>query len=262
MRITFLLSSLLLSSILFMSCSTMKKNKKSEKEKTVQITDTYWKLFEINNKPIPQKLNKVPFIQFDKEEKRVFGTNGCNSFFGDFELLRNNQIKFGAIAGTLMACENNDIESNMNLLMDENAQYTIFGDTLHIRNAKTNISARFLAIENATLNGTWSLTTLSTIQAPLNQVFSENMPYLEFDMVDKKVSGNAGCNQITAQVDASGNKLSFGPISATRMACPGEGEAIFLKAMESVNRFNISKDLKTLTLFRGDLLIMRFERTN
>ena len=45
------------------------------------------------------------------------------------------------------------------------------------------------------------------------------------------------------------------------MACPGEGENIFLKALASANRFNLSKDQKTLALFKGDLLIMRFERT-
>ena len=262
MRITFALSTLLLSSLLFMSCNTMKKSTKTDKATTVKLTDTYWKLVELNNKPIPQKLNKVPFIQFDEKENRVFGTNGCNTFFGDIELKKNNQIDFGAIAGTLMACEHSDIEANMNLLMDENAQYTISGDTLYLRNAKTNISARFLAIENADLNGKWTLTSLSTTQAALDQIFLENKPHIEFDMAAKKVSGNGGCNQINAQVTTAGNKLSFGPIAASRMACPGEGESIFLKAMESINRFNISKDQKTLTLFKGDLLIMKFERTN
>src|SRR5690606_7690416 len=104
-------------------------------------------------------------------------------------------------------------------------------------------------------------TTLSTTTQPLEKIFPDERPHLDFDMASKKVSGYSGCNQINAQIiQPSDNKISFGPIASTRMACRIEGEPIFLKAMESINRFNISKDQKTLTLFRGDLLIMRFER--
>lgn len=260
MRLPFLLTTLLLFGLLT-SCHTMKKNTKSDDKNMVKLTDTYWKLLDINGEAIPEKLNKVPFIQLEEKDKRVFGTNSCNTFFGTYDL-NKNEILFGQMAGTLMACLDNDIESKLNQLMSSVVQYTINDKILVLQNTKENITARFIEIENADLNGTWTLNSLSTSKASLNQLFPDKKPHIIFDINKEKLSGNGGCNQIHAQLKTSGNNINLGPIGSSRMACPSESEAIFLKALTSVTRFNLSKDKKTLTLFRGDLLIMRFERKN
>lgn len=55
-----------------------------------------------------------------------------------------------------------------------------------------------------------------------------------------RVSGSAGCNRINGTFELSGvNKISFSPLATTRMACPGETESQFLKALAQANNWSI-----------------------
>ena len=47
---------------------------------------------------------KKSFIQFDIIKNKMWGNDGCNSFFGSIKSYTKDTIKFGPIAGTLMAC--------------------------------------------------------------------------------------------------------------------------------------------------------------
>jgi heat shock protein HslJ len=67
------------------------------------------------------------------------------------------------------------------------------------------------------------------------------------------VSGNAGCNDYTGGYTVDGDKLTFGAIATTRMACgpiPTAVETAFLAAMAKVATFSVSAD--TLELKTGD----------
>ena len=39
---------------------------------------------------------------------------------------------------------------------------------------------------------------------------------------DGRIAGHSGCNRYTGRYEQDGNRLSFGPIASTRMACPAE----------------------------------------
>jgi heat shock protein HslJ len=57
------------------------------------------------------------------------------------------------------------------------------------------------------------------------------------------ISGNAGCNSYHASYEASGNEISFGPVAATKMACPeaeSSTEARYLQLLEGVATFEAS----------------------
>jgi heat shock protein HslJ len=72
------------------------------------------------------------FIDFG-EDGELTGNVGCNSFGGDYEV-EGNQITFGSIISTLMACEEpiNQQESAVLKTFTGTATYDLSGDTLTI----------------------------------------------------------------------------------------------------------------------------------
>jgi heat shock protein HslJ len=72
------------------------------------------------------------FIDFG-EDGELTGNVGCNSFGGDYEV-KGNQIIFGSIISTLMACEEpiGSQEAAVLKTFTGTASYTLSGDTLTI----------------------------------------------------------------------------------------------------------------------------------
>lgn len=59
-----------------------------------------------------------------------------------------------------------------------------------------------------------------------------------------RATGNGSCNRFAGSVEINGNKIKFGPVASTRMACGDEAltaqEAQFLKFLSAANRFEMS----------------------
>ena len=54
---------------------------------------------------------EVPFISFQTEESRFYGTTGCNSFFGEFNTSDNkNEISLTNVGSTKKLCEDMTVE--------------------------------------------------------------------------------------------------------------------------------------------------------
>jgi putative lipoprotein len=68
----------------------------------------------------------------------VTGNGGCNGFGGDYEL-KEDQLTFGPLVSTLMACEDPrmDQESAVTQVLFETASYKIDGNTLTITKGDT-----------------------------------------------------------------------------------------------------------------------------
>lgn len=85
---------------------------------------------------------------------------------------------------------------------------------------------------------------------------------LAFDATGK-VSGSATCNRFSGQARIEGEKLTFGPMAVTRMACAGEGlnaqEAAFLKALEGAERAVIAADGSLEVYGANPAALMRFK---
>jgi heat shock protein HslJ len=75
------------------------------------------------------------FIDFS-EDGELTGNVGCNSFGGDYEVT-GNQITFGTIISTLMACEDpiGAQEAAVLKTFTDTATYELKGDTLTITSA-------------------------------------------------------------------------------------------------------------------------------
>lgn len=63
-------------------------------------------------------------------------------------------------------------------------------------------------------------------------VAGPDLPYIEFNTTDGRTMGKTGCNNFSGKTDFKGNKLTLGPLAASRKFCPNATyESDFLKAM-------------------------------
>lgn len=94
------------------------------------------------------------------------------------------------------------------------------------------------AVKLSELNGKWMIS-----QAGGEAISSgmEKQPFIEFNISEKRLHGNAGCNIINGgfQVDkVNPMSISFPQVISTMMACPDmEVESRVLKALNSAQSF-------------------------
>ena len=101
------------------------------------------------------------------------------------------------------------------------------------------------AIENSkkmheTLSGTYYVTKLGDVDISSNKIT------INFNDIENKVNGFAGCNNFFGNYTLENNEILFANIGASKKLCPGNAsntERQFLKALNSVNSFSISDNL-------------------
>lgn len=90
---------------------------------------------------------------------------------------------------------------------------------------------------------------------------SETKAFLEFDADQKRVTGNAGCNNLFASIAVGTAKMKFSSIGTTRMFCqqgkPALLEKNFLDALERTTSYK--KSGGTLTLYAGKKAVLKFQ---
>jgi heat shock protein HslJ len=107
------------------------------------------------------------------------------------------------------------------------------------------------------LNDSWVLQELDG--KPVDpKMFPSGFPSLQFVTSKDKVTGFGGCNRINAPIKVKKNSLSIGEMAGTKMACPGEGEDIFLENLEKVSAYKIDGAL--MELKSGEEVLMIFHR--
>ncbi|MCJ7440187.1 MAG: META domain-containing protein [Thermoanaerobaculaceae bacterium] len=84
-------------------------------------------------------------------------------------------------------------------------------------------------------------------------------PFLVLDAGTKRVHGSTGCNRLSGSYELDGNRLRFGALATTRMACPPEVMAVeqaFLRLLEGDRSWGLQDG--TLILVRGGQMVARF----
>jgi len=81
-----------------------------------------------------------------------------------------------------------------------------------------------------------------------------------------QVTGIAGCNNYSASYQATGNKLSFGPVAATRKNCSTpigilQQENAFLAALDATASYKLNRNSLEMLDSRGNTLLI-FRRAN
>ncbi len=112
------------------------------------------------------------------------------------------------------------------------------------------------------LEGTWELNYITGPRIAFDGLYPSKKPTIIFDLKENKVAGNNSCNQYFGTLKVEGNKINFkdAKMGMTMMACPGEGENVYMKTLEKIDSYSISDDGKTLNFIMGDIAMMRFEK--
>jgi copper homeostasis protein (lipoprotein) len=105
---------------------------------------------------------------------------------------------------------------------------------------------------------TWKLLRLG--DKPVSQADRQREAHLLLANDEMRVSGSGGCNRITGSFELDGDRLRFGQMASTRMACPEgmEQEQRFLDALEKVEHYRI-RDSHLEFLDAAGAVITRFE---
>jgi heat shock protein HslJ len=114
----------------------------------------------------------------------------------------------------------------------------------------------------ASLEGTWQLNYITGPRIAFEGLYPDKKPTITFDLKERRVSGNNSCNHYFGVLNVEGNTINFtkAKMGMTMMACPGEGETVFMRTLEKINSYSISEDGKTLNFIMGDISMMRFEK--
>ena len=91
------------------------------------------------------------------------------------------------------------------------------------------------------LDGEWNITEVDG-----QQVSMDKMPFIGFDVAQKRIYGNSGCNRMMGTFEADSLKpgtLKFGPVGSTRMMCPDmKTEQSVLGALDKVTSYRTVTD--------------------
>lgn len=118
------------------------------KTTAASLTDIYWKLIAVNGKEVTAgTTQKEAYIRLNSESNRVEANGGCNGIGGTYELAEPNRVKFSQLIGTMMACENMEVENGLKRALETADSYHLEGDTLQLFRARMAPLAKFVAVE-------------------------------------------------------------------------------------------------------------------
>jgi heat shock protein HslJ len=103
----------------------------------------------------------------------------------------------------------------------------------------------------------WYLTEVGG--SPVSPMADDKQPHILLDPAQKRATGFAGCNHFFGSYELDGFSLTFGPMGATRMACPDLEtglEASVFEALENTRKWK--KVEGDLLLLDGDAVLARF----
>ena len=105
----------------------------------------------------------------------------------------------------------------------------------------------------------WYLTEVGG--SPVSPMADDKQPHILLDPAENQATGFAGCNNFFGRYELNGSLLTFGPMGATRMACPDLEmglEASVFEALENTRQWKIEGG--DLLLLKADDILARFSR--
>ncbi len=113
-----------------------------------EISEKYWKLIELNGKPLVWKedFRQEPHIILKDTDGKVIGHGGCNTLNGSFIVSEGNRITFSSIGRTKIGCPDMSVEDDLLQLLEKVDNYSVTSDTLSLQKAKMTPLARFVAV--------------------------------------------------------------------------------------------------------------------
>jgi len=105
----------------------------------------------------------------------------------------------------------------------------------------------------------WKLESYADAAGELVDVLPGSVVTLDFQAA--QVSGNASCNNYSGTYQATGSKIEFGPMAATRKMCAQplgimEQEDAYLAAMGATAEYNLRGNTLEMKDNRGDVILL------
>jgi uncharacterized lipoprotein YbaY/heat shock protein HslJ len=176
----------------------------------------------------------APNIEFDRAQKRVSGSSGCNRFTGAFEI-DGSALRLSRIAGTRRACldaELQRVETSFLKLLGTATRFEVQGDTLRLYAGERSVLVFRGRVHgsqtptppppgSADLSGTsWQLVRFRSSD-DTTLVPDDRAKYTVAFGNDGRVSVRIDCNRGSGSWKSGGpNQLRFGPLALTRVMCP------------------------------------------
>lgn len=248
-----------IASVMLMSCASSKKSSIPSEPSLFQK----WDLVTLHNDSITSGNHKTIYIEFSDSANRVGGSGPCNRYFSTFSK-SGNQLKFSMIGSTKMACiddQANWLEQNFFQTLEKVTAYKFENGYLHLM-SDDNTVATFVARQSVPddLVGKWEMFYITGRKIAFEGLYPDRKPSLTFTAGTNEISGFTSCNSMSATYLGVKNKPLFKPGAMTLMACPGEGELVFLDAFHKVDTYAVSSD--TLTFYNNSIPIMKFKRSD
>ncbi|MFI1681394.1 META domain-containing protein [Streptomyces sp. NPDC020607] len=202
------------------------------------------------------------YLKIGKDGKAA-GSYGCNQA-GTTVSIKGDTVDFGTTQTTRMACEGGGrmkFEENLTRALGA-GKFTakVDGDRMTLTTAKGDRVAFTSqhAEPDAPLTGTkWTVNGIGDgrTAATLPKAVSGRV-HLTFGD-DSKVSGNLGCNDVSATAEAKDGRITFGKPTTTRKMCPGDAmttERKLLKLLDGEARYEVRQDTLKLTADDGTVI--------
>ncbi|MET9884722.1 META domain-containing protein [Streptomyces sp. NPDC006430] len=152
------------------------------------------------------------------------GNYGCNGFTAEVTPEGAAAVTVKPGPTTTMACENSEFEQAFAALFTGRLTVERRTDVLTLKttDGSTLLMSSQPPTPDAPLTVTeWGVTSLVS-GGTVSSVPAEVAGRATFTIgADGTASGSLGCNRFSARATIEGQKVTFGPLTTTRMACPG-----------------------------------------
>ena len=101
-----------------------------------ELTETYWRLTEINHKPAPVTTDNQPeiHIKLRIQAKSLQGFTGCNRLNGIYKVMGSNIVQFQNLSNNSQSCSQTTIENEIITTLGKVNRYKILETKLFLSN--------------------------------------------------------------------------------------------------------------------------------
>ncbi|PSK88878.1 META domain-containing protein [Taibaiella chishuiensis] len=235
------------------------------------FADQQWVLTAINGRKVA---NSRVFLYIDTKENRFSGSDGCNGYGGGFTYNeRSRIITLGDAMSTLKACADRAVMQLANeygqALQQKEFTTKVTNHTLTLsRKGKVVLEFIPAPLTGGTTGKNNSTDIWSYIAKhqwrliQMNGKTQDQSPaFIDFNVQENKVSGNAGCNRFFGSYTAKDQSITFSQMGSTRMACMDpkrsktEQELLQLLGNQTYS-FDVAD--QTLNLYQNNRIVLMF----
>lgn len=221
-----------------------------------------WTIYKVGGKVVTG--DERPYLTFDSQNLRFYGSNGCNTINGDYRL-GGTSLTFGNVISTMRACADAPFEYAINQALDKVNGYAVTNKghesymSLFGSDGRTLMELRKHNMDF--LNGSWDVIVLDGKSVEMDD---DEAMRLVIDIPELKLHGNTGCNILNGSLlidPDKPNAIQFHSVATTRMACRDSNrETAFLLALEAVEAARMTGDDTVALLDNGGKTLITMRR--